>query len=469
MEVPTMELYIDLSKGINTAQLVKKPVQVHGKMGKMFTRMQWVDPKTGQPVHEEHGGKEDAHHDLVHNKMDRFDKLGVAQKLVNEKEHKAHTNQFLDATGYKGARGEGILDQGKMRDHIAQHLDKMPISRIKPHVPAHLKQHMVDYAEQEQPKTGGTPLGLKHTDHSLSEDEVKKRHGEIGDLDTSKLTEGKAVWMNNTFKQGFRMAKTSMQAEFGKRPEQIWDDTLRGTTQQGLEHVFSHPNGDYTATMIDASMFPDEDGDGEVMPLCEMGFHLHDKDGTKLAEMNRQVARKKDGTLYVKNDYLQLEPHAQGKALADTIYKRSEQFWRHLSNGHPMSVNLEANISIGVYAWAKKGFDFSSPKELKKAKAELKMFCHDNKIDLKDVLEKSGHKSIDDLQHSWDFATLDNGKKYNLSSVAPPMYDDIKGEGHFGKAFMIGGKDVWKGSKMLNADTPHEKIHDIHEKHKGGK
>jgi len=462
-----MELYIDLSKGMNTAQLVKKPVQVHGKMGKMFTRMQWVDPRTGQPVHEEHGGKEDAHHDLVHNKMDRFDKLGVAQKLVNEKEHKAHTNQFLDATGYKGARGEGILDQGKMRDHIAQHLDKMPISRIKPHVPAHLKQHMVDYAEQEQPKAGGTPLGLKHTDHGLPEEEVKKRHGEVGELDTKSLTQGKAVWSVNEFKHAFRQAKHSMEYDFGKRPEQVWDDTMRGTTKEGLESVFSHPNGDYSAKLTDVMMYSDE-VDGEMVGLCEVGFELSGEKGS-VGTITRAVGRKQDGSMYIKNEFLELNGNAQGKSLANSIYGRSDQFWRHLSNGKPVSVNLEANISVGVYAWAKKGFDFKTPDGLSQAKSELKAFCKKNKIDVNEVLEHSGHKSIDDLKHTWDFATLDNGKKYDLNSVAPDMYKgELKGEGHFGKAFMIGGMEPWEGKKTLNDDSVHEKVHDIHEKHKGG-
>lgn len=48
--IPT-ELVIDLSKAtLNTAKLVRRPVQVKGKNGKVFTRMQWVDPRTGEPV-----------------------------------------------------------------------------------------------------------------------------------------------------------------------------------------------------------------------------------------------------------------------------------------------------------------------------------------------------------------------------------------------------------------------------------
>ncbi|WP_206666509.1 hypothetical protein, partial [Xylella fastidiosa] len=48
-------LYIDLIKGsktgrrLNTSKLVKRPVQVKGKNGKVHTRMQWVDPSMDQP------------------------------------------------------------------------------------------------------------------------------------------------------------------------------------------------------------------------------------------------------------------------------------------------------------------------------------------------------------------------------------------------------------------------------------
>ena len=48
-----MELILDMEKGmrtLNRGKLVRKPVQVRGKNGKIFTRMQWVDPSTGQPV-----------------------------------------------------------------------------------------------------------------------------------------------------------------------------------------------------------------------------------------------------------------------------------------------------------------------------------------------------------------------------------------------------------------------------------
>lgn len=46
-----MSLYIDLTKGqLNRAKLVQRRTMVRGQNGKIYYRMQWVDPKTGQPV-----------------------------------------------------------------------------------------------------------------------------------------------------------------------------------------------------------------------------------------------------------------------------------------------------------------------------------------------------------------------------------------------------------------------------------
>jgi hypothetical protein len=48
--------YIDIEKAgmrqLHKEKLIRRPVQVRGKNGRVFTRMQWVDPKTGMPVGE---------------------------------------------------------------------------------------------------------------------------------------------------------------------------------------------------------------------------------------------------------------------------------------------------------------------------------------------------------------------------------------------------------------------------------
>lgn len=65
-------LFIDLEKGrqLDRSKLVKRPVQVKGKNGKIFTRMQWVDPKTGQPVSPKSSKKDLPNFDEFHDVFD---------------------------------------------------------------------------------------------------------------------------------------------------------------------------------------------------------------------------------------------------------------------------------------------------------------------------------------------------------------------------------------------------------------
>ena len=71
-----LSLVLDLEKGrmLHKDKLVKRAVQVIGKNGKTFTRMQWVDPKTGQPASRGHKIETEAppkHHASEHPKVDK--------------------------------------------------------------------------------------------------------------------------------------------------------------------------------------------------------------------------------------------------------------------------------------------------------------------------------------------------------------------------------------------------------------
>ncbi|MNV75872.1 hypothetical protein D3C71_1691960 [compost metagenome] len=166
----------------------------------------------------------------------------------------------------------------------------------------------------------------------------------------------------------------------------------------------------------------------------------------------------------IKNVEFELHSEHQGKGIAQKIYNQSEQYWRHLSGGNALNIHLDANISIGVYAWAKKGFDFANESELNYARKEFSTFCAHNGLDTKEVLSSCGVNDIKDLKHSWDFASLDDGNQYDLTSLITSVRDEYKNEvsgvGNFGKAFMLGGKDTWRGIKKLNQEADHEKISD---------
>ena len=118
-------LYIDLKKAgkLNTSKLVRKPVQVKGKNGKTFTRMQWVDPRTGQPASAPHS----RHEEPVGSSQGE----GKTQKdHIDEHVKKLSTDQkykMLEDHGIKWAHNDHpqILHKNKIMA-LKEHLYKNP-------------------------------------------------------------------------------------------------------------------------------------------------------------------------------------------------------------------------------------------------------------------------------------------------------------------------------------------------------
>ena len=75
-----VDLYLDLTKAMNTSKLVKKPVQVHGENGQVFTRMQWVDPNTGLPVSQKQAVDAHVKDMSTDEKYDMLDKHSIKHK-----------------------------------------------------------------------------------------------------------------------------------------------------------------------------------------------------------------------------------------------------------------------------------------------------------------------------------------------------------------------------------------------------
>lgn len=98
-----MEFYIDLYKAImNFAKLVKKPVQVRGKNGQVFTRMQWVSPEDASTGHgmrkiSSPEGLEMAKKDGIH-KHPHFHEAMKEQGVNPEHFDKTHPHFFVPET-----------------------------------------------------------------------------------------------------------------------------------------------------------------------------------------------------------------------------------------------------------------------------------------------------------------------------------------------------------------------------------
>ena len=444
-----MDFYIDMNKALlNTAKLVKRSVQVHGKNGKTFTRMQWIDPNDNMPVMEHHTHEDDDHHKLVEGLHPHI-REDVARDYLDH--NKDHAHKFAQATGMR--RDPANVPYARVVNHIAEHLHKVPRSHIKLHMDKHV-------GEEQKNSVNHPKLGIKHTDHRLPDKELDKRTGKEGSLDLSKLTKGTDPTAHSRFDEDWKWADENLESGDAKR---AFRNIFKNTTVEGLEHVFSHPDGEFTAKLTSITAFND-DPDTE---LCEIGLDLHDRDMEHMGSIIRRASRDEDGTLHIFNEEMNLRSEHQGKGVADHIYNRCEQYWRHLSDGNPVNIHLTANISVGVYAWAKKGFDFENDRDLTIAHQEFSRFLKKNNMSVVQVLQDCGKSGgLDDLKHSWDFATLDDGRKYDLQSLVGSdrirFKGEIKGAGHLGKAFMLGGKSNWGGVKKLNQSGPHEKVHEIH-------
>lgn len=450
-----MELYLDLSKALlNRGRLVRRAVQVHGQNGKMFTRMQWVDPRSGQPVMENHGGKHDHEKNAIEN-LSPGDKGRLAHRYLDRDHDRSRL--FVKHTG-----GNYRAPIEELTNHVAHNLTDVPIDHLKPHM---------EGLGQDKPPS----IGIQHTDHGLTTPELNKRLGNDGPLNLGELTKGTLPYKDSYHKG------TGWTREDKREYHRVFGDT----TVEGLERIFSHPDGEFKAILQTFNLVQEPlTGDKQWV----MNMSLHDKDGYeqykaltkntprhridegkyKIGDIFRTVTMDDDGKLHVDNEEFTLNEEHHGKGYADHIYDQSEQYWKHISKGHPIKITLTANISVGCYAWAKKGFDFKDNTQLESAHRAFRDFCKRQGILAQDVARDNGFEKLSQIKHSWEFASLKyKGDKYDLKSLVHPDYkDEVRGTAHFGKAFMMGGLESWKGIKTLNDNTLDEKVGDIHARYR---
>jgi GNAT superfamily N-acetyltransferase len=87
------------------------------------------------------------------------------------------------------------------------------------------------------------------------------------------------------------------------------------------------------------------------------GFIL--KDGERIGNFTRSIkwdpytGKPKE----IHNDYFRINPEHQGQGIAEDLYRRQEN-WA-IREGVPR-ITIHANIDVGGYAWASKGYDFRS-------------------------------------------------------------------------------------------------------------
>jgi len=166
---------------------------------------------------------------------------------------------------------------------------------------------------------------------------------------------------------------------------------------------------------------------------------LYDEDGKFVGECTRIFARGRDGEpLYVENSALQLTDTNVG--IGSQLYYYQLRAYRRM--GYP-EVRLQADISIGRYAWARKGFDYAYSEN-----AARKSWVMWSWADSKGIqLPGDGEPRFGSAKEIADYdpgITL-YGKDIRNDDVPPDM------PLHVGKAFMLDedGHGSWEGVLKL--------------------
>jgi hypothetical protein len=438
-------------------------VQVRGKDGKVFTRMQWVAPNeisTGHGVRKiaslqdmqeaiHHGIKDHPHF------WDALHEQGLNPNTMAQHDPKHHPHFYLPET-------EESADNARFSSNHYAHGKRVMGHKVYEGDELMHKQDQVHETKKRK-------MDEAHASKDIWSDNHTPKH-----IDGQKLRSGTSLVSQFQNKIDDFVDKQSMgdpdwESKFaGGNAYKHLHDLLKGTTVEGLEHVFSHPDGVFTAKL--AQFDPHFDKDFESFG-ARAQMNLYDKGGTWMGQIDRIVMNNSNedmnhvGTL-VNNKLFEINKDHQGTNVAGHIYDRSEDYWKHLSNGGDVHVFMTANISVGTYAWAKKGFDFYD-RDMDGAmkREELIGFLKAHDLDIKQTVKDCGFDHIMDIKSAEDFAKLDCGKGFDPATVAETRYggdhngskanrvgklEEIRDEPmHLGKAFMLFGASSWDGYKKL--------------------
>lgn len=237
----------------------------------------------------------------------------------------------------------------------------------------------------------------------------------------------------------------------------------------------------YTGAGVAVTAKVEERGNDSV----KVKFTLTDPEsGRELGKMRRLF--NSDGS--VEHDTFILAKEFQGRGLAAKLNEKAEESYRAAGIS---SIYLNADIDVGKYTWALQGYDFEDAAGRDYMRSQLKRFLAtpprvgskfstssgDGEIlgiEGSDYLVSLGgdrslmganglHQMLANsdaarfeklerehggLQHSWDFAGLDDGQRHSWKS------DSKNGEGHLGKAFLLSEYvHEWDGTKSLDPDS----------------
>lgn len=272
-------------------------------------------------------------------------------------------------------------------------------------------------------------------------------------IDLDKLYKGTSIAARfaNVLEEHKLMSYASDDLEYDQNFPQIVHEMLGGISKSGFESLLKHEKSQLSAKLIDVEAFPDQYGLHTVRLTCQLGK------GKNKGALVRTLTRLRDGGLQIDNDLLAIPDKHQKSGYADHVYNNTEELWKYLCEGNKsLKIGIQANISVGVYTWAKRGFEFEDEYYLLNMINDLKGFMSKHNLPYHETLQKCG-VTENDLISPRHFADLDNGDMWDLdklkhdASVGDEKLerDNISGLAHLGKAFLLTGANSWRGVKTL--------------------
>lgn len=224
-----------------------------------------------------------------------------------------------------------------------------------------------------------------------------------------------------------------------------------GLTREAWSQVLTHPDRiTFRTHPADVRMNYDSSLGGTVT----ISATVRDRYNRPVAHVRRSLYMSSPNTLELHNDYLEVSDIGKGRGIADNLYQRMENVATQLGErgGFRTAVTIQANISVGKYAWAKedKGFGFSNTYDRDTMRNMLKRFCDHQEIDMDEMLIHNMYSHVDELDEPYQFRNL---KWHHTFDTTDEGMDDSKAP--LGKAFLTTTADSWNAVKWIGKDANH--------------
>lgn len=187
---------------------------------------------------------------------------------------------------------------------------------------------------------------------------------------------------------------------------------------------------------------------GKVHRADESGDEQH------VGDFARTLHTDNKDNLVAHHDYLELPGKDQGAGFAQAFNDQAEHHYRDMGVHR---IELHADITVGKYAWAQQGYDFSDKNHRKAVFTAFKAWAdHHGHVYPRRDFEQHLKKGT-----AWDLANYDPAKEqipvktYNPNGARELHVD---GEFHLGKAFLLSNASEggWHGTKLMDPNSAHQ-------------